>query len=320
MTGCFSFNPVSSYHRASARRCCNAAKCRSSEANHWHAAAVIDKERPYYAANPYWTAQDKVLTKAMGLFSRFRKSEVPLNVARSVPDGMLIYAIGDIHGRDDLFAQLLDQIDADRRARPSARCVLILLGDLVDRGPDSDKVVERALGLADRFDRVHHLIGNHEECMLAALTGDVRALRYFYRIGGDATVRSYIGDDEALAQHTFEELAEIFPRSVPQAHVDFLGRGEDMVLYGDYAFVHAGVRPGVSLDRQKTSDLRWIRDDFLCDSSDHGPLVVHGHTISETVDLTSNRIGIDTGAYASGCLTALVLNGREQRFLSTKAG
>lgn len=256
----------------------------------------------------------------MGLFSRFRKSETLPQSERSVPEGMLIYAIGDIHGRDDLFANLLEQIDADRNARPHEQCILILLGDLVDRGPDSRDVVERALGLACRFDRVHHLIGNHEECMLAALTGSIRALRYFYRIGGDATVRSYIGDEEALAQHTFEELAKLFPPAVPQEHVDFLGRGEDMVLYGDYAFVHAGIRPGVSLDRQKTSDLRWIRDEFLDNDSDHGPLVVHGHTISEDVDLAYNRIGIDTGAYASGCLTALALQGREQRFLSTKSG
>ncbi|WP_439567632.1 metallophosphoesterase [Sphingopyxis sp.] len=264
----------------------------------------------------------------MGLFSRFRKSEALPQGERSVPDvvrsersvpaGMLIYAIGDIHGRDDLFANLLDLIDADRSNRPHEQCVLILLGDLVDRGPDSRDVVERALGLADRFDRVHHLIGNHEECMLAALSGSVRALRYFYRIGGDATIRSYVGGDGVSEQHTFEELAELFPPAVPQRHIDFLGRGEDMVLYGDYAFVHAGVRPGVSLDRQKTSDLRWIRDDFLNNESDHGPLVVHGHSISENVDLACNRIGIDTGAYASGCLTALTLQGREQSFLSTK--
>lgn len=255
----------------------------------------------------------------MGLFSRFRKSEAPQQSERSVPDGMLIYAIGDIHGRDDLFAELLDKIDADRDTRPHDQCVLILLGDLVDRGPTSRDVVERALGLADRFDRVHHLIGNHEECMLAALTGNVRALRYFYRIGGDATVRSYVGDESVLTEHTFEELAELFPPAVPQQHVDFLGRGEDIVVYGDYAFVHAGIRPGVSLDQQRTSDLRWIRDDFLDNESDHGMLIVHGHTISEDVDLACNRIGIDTGAYASGCLTALVLRGREQRFLSTKA-
>jgi serine/threonine protein phosphatase 1 len=248
----------------------------------------------------------------MGIFSRFLKTSDPVSVERTVPPGMLIYAIGDIHGRDDLFAQLLDRIDADRAAHPHEQSILILLGDLVDRGPDSDKVVERAMSLSTRFDRVHHLIGNHEECMLAALTGDVRALRYFSRIGGDATIRSYLRDDTLYSDASFEELAVIFPRNVPDAHVEFLKRGEDLIRYGDYAFVHAGVRPGVPLDSQKPSDLRWIREDFLSVSSDFGALVVHGHTISEQVEMRSNRIGIDTGAYCYGALTALGLQGSRQ--------
>lgn len=254
----------------------------------------------------------------MGIFSRFKKQEASPKIEPAVPPGLLVYAIGDIHGRDDLFSELLDRIEADRGRRPHDMCVLILLGDLVDRGPSSDRVVERALGLSAPFDRVHHLIGNHEECMLAALTGDVRALRYFYRIGGESTIRSYLKDDELLAQMSFEELAQAFPPAVPQSHIDYLGRGEDMVRYGNYIFVHAGVRPGTPLERQKTSDLRWIREEFLSDTSDHGAMVVHGHTISDDVQLGCNRIGIDTGAYASGCLTAVVLQGKEQSFLSTR--
>lgn len=253
----------------------------------------------------------------MGLFSCFRKSEAPLKSERSVPVGLLVYAIGDIHGRDDLFAELLDRIDADRKIRVYDQCILILLGDLVDRGPASNKVVERAMGLSARFDRVHHLIGNHEECMLAALTGDVRALRFFYRIGGDATIRSYLGEAQPISHLSFDELAELFPPAVPQSHGDFLRRGEDMLIYGDYAFVHAGVRPGVPLDRQKSSDLRWIREEFLDDNRDHGLMVVHGHTIREEVDRAHNRIGIDTGAYMSGCLTAIALQNDAQCFLST---
>lgn len=254
----------------------------------------------------------------MGIFSRFKKREASPKIEPAVPPGLLIYAIGDIHGRDDLFADLLDRIEADRERRAHDICVLILLGDLVDRGPSSDSVVERAMRLSSRFDRVHHLIGNHEECMLAALIGDVRALRYFYRIGGDSTIRSYLKDDDMLAQLPFEELAKVFPSAVPKSHVEYLGRGEDMVRYGDYVFVHAGVRPGTPLDRQKTSDLRWIRDEFLSDASDHGGMVIHGHTISDGVHRGCNRIGIDTGAYASGCLTAIVLQGQEQSFLSTR--
>ncbi len=248
----------------------------------------------------------------MGIFSRFRKA--PERAARTpaLPPGMLVYAIGDIHGRDDLFEQLLDRIEGDRQARAYDRCILILLGDLVDRGPDSDRVVERALSLGAPFDRVHHLIGNHEECMIAALTGDVRALRYFSRIGGDATIRSYIRDEALYEAASFEELATLFPARVPSIHADFLRCGDDMVLYGDYVFVHAGVRPGVPLNRQKKSDLRWIREEFLSAREDFGAMVVHGHTISDQVEMRPNRIGIDTGAYCTGALTALGLCGTDQ--------
>ena len=248
----------------------------------------------------------------MGIFSRFRKNVQKTQRVPELPAGCLLYAIGDIHGRDDLFAQLLDRIERDRQDRTYERSILILLGDLVDRGPDSDKVVARSLSLAGRFDEMHHLIGNHEECMLAALTGDIRALRYFSRIGGDATIRSYVADDSLYEAASFEDLAALFPSRVPQEHADFLRRGEDMVRYGDYVFVHAGVRPGIPLGDQAKSDLRWIRDEFLSAREDFGAMVVHGHTISEQVEMRPNRIGIDTGAYCSGALTALGLCGADQ--------
>ncbi len=234
-----------------------------------------------------------------------------------VPDGQRVYAIGDIHGRDDLFAQLLAKVEADNAARGEAFTTLILLGDLVDRGPDSASVIERAIGLGAPFDKVVMLIGNHEECFLAALTGDLKRVRYFVRIGGDATIRSYWGDDAAYAAASFEELAQQLPGVVPQSHIDFLSRGEDMVQIGDYVFVHAGVRPGVPLERQKLSDLRWIREDFLEASDSFDGIIVYGHTISETVDEAANRIGIDTGAYMTGRLTALGLEGDNRWFLDT---
>lgn len=235
----------------------------------------------------------------------------------AIPEGQRVYAIGDIHGRDDLFAEVIDLIRADNRARGPAQVTLILLGDLVDRGPQSAEVVERAIGLREEFDDLHLLIGNHEECFLAALTGDVRRLRYFMRIGGDATVSSYWKDDASLAAASFEEVAERLPSLVPAAHVDFLGKGEDVITIGDYVFVHAGIRPGVPLDKQTLADLRWIRDDFLGDERDHGVMVVHGHTIRDEVDECANRIGIDTGAYRSGVLTAIVLDGTDRRYLMT---
>lgn len=236
----------------------------------------------------------------------------------AIPQGQRVYAIGDIHGRDDLFAQLIELIHADNAARGPAKVSLILLGDLVDRGPASAAVIERAIGLYGEFDDLRLLIGNHEECFLAALTGDVTRLRYFMRIGGEATVESYWKDDIDLSTASFEEVAERLPAMVPQSHVEFLSSGEDVIEIGDYAFVHAGIRPGVPLEKQALADLRWIREDFLNDERDHGMMIVHGHTIRSDIDEWPNRIGIDTGAYRSGVLSAIVLEGTERCYLKTE--
>ncbi|BBB08650.1 metallophosphoesterase [Sphingopyxis sp. EG6] len=246
-----------------------------------------------------------------------RKSK-PVQAARggfAIPDGQRVYAVGDIHGRDDLFAQLIDMIRADHAARAPARITIILLGDLIDRGPDSAEVINRAISLRAEFPDTRLLIGNHEECFLAALGGDTRRLRYFMRIGGDATVRSYWKDDASLASASFEEVAEQLQQRVPAEHVTFLGMGEDVIEIGDYAFVHAGIRPGVPLEKQSLADLRWIRDDFLDNLGDHGKMIVHGHSITNEPDEQANRIGIDIGAFRSGSLVALGLEGVTRWFL-----
>lgn len=233
----------------------------------------------------------------------------------TIPAGQRVYAVGDIHGRDDLFAQMIDRIRADNSGRSSAHMTLILLGDLVDRGAESAAVVERAMRLRSEFPDTRLLIGNHEECFLAALTGDVRRVRYFMRIGGDATVRSYWQDDEGFAAATFEEVAERLPQIVPADHVNFLAMGEDVIEIGDYVFVHAGIRPGVPLEKQALSDLRWIRDEFLDDPGDHGKMVIHGHSITSEPDEQPNRIGIDVGAFRSGTLAAIGLEANRRWFL-----
>lgn len=246
---------------------------------------------------------------------RSKGDERPIGGGHTIPEGRRVYAIGDIHGRDDLFARLLDVIRADNVARGSAETTIILLGDLVDRGPSSAEVVERAMQLRGEFPETRLLIGNHEECFLAALTGSERRLRYFMRIGGDATVSSYWNDETCLADASFGEVARRLPSLVPQSHVDFLNRGEDVVEIGDYAFVHAGIRPGVPLERQSLSDLRWIRDEFLDDMTDHGKMIVHGHSITAEPDEQWNRIGIDIGAFRSGALAALGLEGDKRWYL-----
>ena len=234
-----------------------------------------------------------------------------------VPPGRRIYAIGDIHGRADLLEELLAAIERDQAGRRPAETMLVFLGDLVDRGPDSRLVVERLMALGKGPVPARFLMGNHEEVFLRALSGDLRALRFLIRIGGRATVLSYGIALDDYASLDFEALGDRLRELVPQSHVDFLSSFEEWIEVGDYLFVHAGIRPGVDLGAQKGSDLRWIRDDFLDSRDDFGKLVIHGHSITEDVDVQPNRIGIDTGAFESGQLTAIGLEGGERWFLST---
>lgn len=234
-----------------------------------------------------------------------------------VPEGGRVYAIGDIHGRLDLLDALLGAIDEDDAGRGAARTELIVLGDLVDRGPESRGVVERLLALGAEGRPVRFLMGNHEQVFLKALEGDLKALRFLIRIGGRETLLSYGITEEEYRGLDYEDLARIFRERVPEDHIRFLAAFENWIEVGDYLFVHAGIRPGVALEDQAISDLCWIRDDFLKHRDSFGKMIVHGHSITEGVDLRPNRIGIDTGAFASGTLTAIGLEKEERWFLST---
>lgn len=238
--------------------------------------------------------------------------------ADRVPDGLRVYAIGDIHGRLDLLDDLLERIATDERGRcDGLETHYIFLGDLIDRGPDSRGVIERLLDLSKTVAHVRFLMGNHEQVFLRALEGDKRSLRFLDRIGGRETLNSYGITDEDYKTLGFEELAALAAERVPAEHVAFLAGFENMIMMGDYLFVHAGIRPGVSLEEQEHSDLYWIRDEFLSHKDSFGPIVVHGHSITSEIDLRANRIGIDTGAFASGKLTAIGLEGGERWFIST---
>ncbi|MBA2919743.1 serine/threonine protein phosphatase [Sphingomonas sp. MAH-20] len=248
------------------------------------------------------------------LFRRAIESAPP---AAQVPAGTRLYAIGDIHGRLDLLDQLLFRIEADNRTRGDGSTQLIFLGDLVDRGPNSAGVVQRALEIRQSGRPARFLMGNHEEVFLKALNGSLEALRFFVKIGGRATILSYGFDEAEYDRLDYAELLPELVRRVPAEHVAFLRAFEDRIAIGDYLFVHAGVRPRVPLDEQSGGDLRWIRSEFLDFRGDHGAVVVHGHTITDQVEERPNRIGIDTGAFASGRLTALGLEGSDRWYLST---
>jgi serine/threonine protein phosphatase 1 len=231
----------------------------------------------------------------------------------AVPAGQRIYAVGDIHGRRDLFEALVAAIDADDEASLPAETTVVLLGDLVDRGPESAGVIALARQWQDRR-RVRILGGNHEEMFLRGFD-EIEVFRHFLRHGGRETVLSYGIDRAQFLQATMEEAQQLMRDAVPRDDIAFLDGFEDMVTIGDYVFVHAGIDPRAPLDAQRPHDLRWIREPFLSHPDWHGAVVVHGHTICDAPEDCGNRIGIDTGAFMSGRLTALVLEGTARRYL-----
>lgn len=230
--------------------------------------------------------------------------------APAIPEGQRVYAIGDIHGRLDLFDALISAVEADDAARGLADTTIVLLGDLVDRGPASAGVIRAARDLRQRR-KVRILLGNHEEMFLDALESE-EVLRHFLRYGGHETVLSYPIDPAAYHRAELAEALEQIQAAVPQEDIAFLRSFEDQVRIGDYLFVHAGIRPDVPLEEQRVADLRWIREPFLSHRESFGPVVVHGHTIFERPQFAGNRIGIDTGAYKTGRLTALGLEGTQR--------
>jgi serine/threonine protein phosphatase 1 len=232
----------------------------------------------------------------------------------SLPAGQRVYAVGDIHGRLDLFQSLIAAIEADDAAGRPADTTVILLGDLVDRGPDSAGVVARAREWQGRR-KVRILAGNHEEMFLASFD-KAETLKHFLRFGGKETVLSYGIDPHAYLKASVEEVQAMMHAAVPTEDRAFLQGFEDMIAIGDYLFVHAGISPEVPFEEQRTNDLRWIREPFLSHTEPFGAVVVHGHTISDEPQDRGNRIGIDTGAYLSGRLTALVLEGTGRRYLT----
>jgi serine/threonine protein phosphatase 1 len=225
--------------------------------------------------------------------------------------------VGDVHGRLDLLEDLLSKVHADLQHRPAAKVLLVLVGDLIDRGPKSAQVIERLRTYRKPGVRPVFILGNHEEVLLRIIDGDRSLISSWLQFGGLQCLESYGVDPPGLRGRASAELVDAIRAAIPPEHVEFLRSFVDSCRFGDYLFVHAGIRPGVALEQQRQSDLRWIREPFLFDDTDHGFVVVHGHTISSEVEERPNRIGIDTGAYRSGVLTALAIEGSERRLIAT---
>lgn len=238
----------------------------------------------------------------------------------AVPIGTCIYAIGDIHGRADLLQALHDKIVEHARHAANARKCIVYLGDYIDRGLQSKQVIDLLLeGAPDGLEAVH-LKGNHEDLMSRFLD-DSRIGPAWIANGGGATLYSY-GVRTLERENEMNRLNHLriqLHERLPDQHLQFLRALKLRHVEGDYFFVHAGVRPGVALEEQRAEDMLWIRGLFLNDERDHSKIVVHGHTITDAPEVRSNRIGIDTGAYATGVLTCLVLDGTERSFLQTSS-
>ena len=234
-----------------------------------------------------------------------------------LPEGRRVYAIGDVHGRLDLLDNLLDRVHADNAGRRATDTHVLLLGDLIDRGPESAGVVRRVMAGDARFASLGALKGNHEASLLSVLEGETRWLESWLTYGGRAALRSWGVSDLVLELGDEQEIVTAARAAVPPAERDWIDALPSSLRHGDYLFCHAGIRPGVAIDAQDDADLLWIRDEFLSDRRDHGACIVHGHTISPAPEIRANRIGIDTGAYRSGALTALGLEGGERWFLAT---
>lgn len=238
-------------------------------------------------------------------------------------DGRLVYAIGDLHGRTDLFDRMLEAIATDADARAGSydgKPLIVLLGDYVDRGPASAQLIDRILQLENEpAIELQSVLGNHEDAMLAFLDGRSSGISWG-RHGGRTTVTSY--GVPAPAQDTAEAWSatrELFVAAVPEAHVAYLRRLKHHVVVGGLIFVHAGLRAGVPLEKQRMKDILYIREEFLSEPVDSPLLIVHGHTPGDEAYGTRGRICVDTGAYATGLLTAVRFDGGRPALVTARA-
>lgn len=240
---------------------------------------------------------------------RSASAHQPWTISAAVPAGTRVYAVGDVHGRADLLTEIINRIEDDLRRRPINYAVEVYLGDYIDRGPDSKGVLDQ---LAVRLVRRHAvcLRGNHEAILERFLWDDAETIHHWIQLGALQTLASYgiVPRARAGTMTPYElqqSLLDVFPRT----HELLLQCLRNSFVCGDFVFVHAGIRPGVPMEQQDPEDLFWIRDEFLNSTLNHGKLIVHGHTPVNHPDIRSNRINIDTGAWRTGTLTCIAIEG-----------
>ena len=232
----------------------------------------------------------------------------------ALPDGVMVHAVGDIHGRSDLLDDVFLLIERDLEGFTGQRAIEIYLGDYVDRGPDSRGVIDRLIARTRGRD-VILLRGNHDVFFEEMLASSSR-LDHWVRLGGLETMLSYgVKLSGPSTPQGIARMHEQWCEVVPSSHRAFFAELQNSYTIGDYFFAHAGIRPGIALDRQSEEDLLWIREDFHRSKADHGKVIVHAHSPVAAPEFHGNRINIDTCAYASGKLTCLRLSGALQEIV-----
>jgi serine/threonine protein phosphatase 1 len=224
-----------------------------------------------------------------------------------------LYAVGDVHGRADLLAQLFSEIDADLKAHPAPRAIQIFLGDYIDRGPDSRGVLDLLVARSQRHETIF-LKGNHE-VLVEEFLRNPESFASWRHVGGIDTLLSY-GIRPSINPDAVEQtmLAKRLAEALPLTHRQFFANLKRSFSCGDFFFVHAGVRPGVPLSKQADKDLFWIRDEFLNSGESFGKIIVHGHNPVMDVEFHSNRINTDTGAFVTGRLSCVRIESDEALF------
>lgn len=234
----------------------------------------------------------------------------------SLPPSKRLVAIGDVHGRWDLLSTLIRAINAKISTLPDKQAKLIVLGDFIDRGPGSSQVVELLRKASGHYANFVVLRGNHEESFIAAAHGDGHAQKLWLTHGGQAMLQSFGIEPPYEREDSFSFAA----RLREGIGIDVLEWMMDLPvqLYEPpYFFCHAGIRPGVPLHKQDQQDMLWIRREFMESTLDHKAIIVHGHNVVKDVQVHTNRISLDTGAYRSGNLSAAILDSEQIVLLQT---
>ncbi len=287
------------------------------------ASALRARLRRGFGRNPVAEADDQLVSTDTS------SPTVPITREMAAPEGVCLYAVGDVHGRRDLLDQLMEQIAADADKLPEGvKPQVVFLGDYIDRGLKSRDVIEFfTSGGADRFDPVY-LMGNHEEALLRFLEDETFGSQWA-RYGGAETLYSYglappnqraslnSHDEMKAARDAWTHIWTEFRSRLPAEHLAFFQSLKPYHVAGDYLFVHAGLRPGVKMEAQTSRDMLWIREEFLDDRSLFPQMIVHGHTPMDAAHHDGRRIGLDTGAFLTGRLTAARLSGTDVAFLTT---